>query len=358
MAFRIGEYIIGGSLDNTRRHRVSGWIAFGERCGIHLELVGDLAGDLQGRRIEFDVPGREPGPDDVVEPLIKDLSRHQIGAAGDMLFRIARVPEGPIDEFYLRCKRGDPPPVHEHPCLYLEWFGQQGRVVAEIVDPVLSDVVAEETQPSDAVPEPLPDPSDVGLGVTGVSIDENGYAETFKIDTSDEEDDDPYGLFPADIEQQLNVTEDVPYDDFPSAEPPQPRDWADVIPGIDPETKALYEQWDEIYGGRKDELLSAMLDPPLQLPPPDEVQDEATARAYVLQIAASLARLSVAFDLCKHFDMVRAYRWLVEEILVEGHVHPNQLAHEIVTHYSSWEFCPACDAEFDAEYEREQREGG
>jgi hypothetical protein len=352
MAFRIGDHVLGGFLNNRKRHHVFGWLAFQEGRGLHIELIGDLA----GRVVEFEVPGREPAGDEVIDELMTCLAHAQIGATGDMLLRIVRVPEGPIEELMARARMDELPPISEQPCLYLEWFSQNGRVVAEIVGVEVRDYVEPGETQQTLTPEPLPNPGDVGLGISGIAIDEHGDPLPWEPDAGNDDVDNPYGLFPPDLEAELGRGEsDIEVDSAAPQESPQPRDWDDVIPGIDPETKAMYEQWDEIYGGTKDEMLSSLLDPPLRLPPPDEVTDETEARNYVLQIAASLARVSVAFDFCEHFDMVRAYRWLVEEILREGHVHPNQLPHGIVTHYSSWEFCDRCEAEFDAEYEQRRR---
>jgi hypothetical protein len=357
MAFRIGKHILGGFLSNKRRNRVHGWLAYDEGVGIHFEFIGNLAGDLAGRVVEFEVLGREPSAKDVIDAELDGLIHSQIGAAGDMLLRMVRVPDCPVEELMRRAKLGDLPPMDEKPCLYLEWFSQNGRVVAEIVGVEVRDYVEEGRPRPEVTPIPLPDPDDVGLGITGIAIDEAGRAQSFEFGPDDAEPDDPFGLFPDDLDAAVSRSADSE-SDVASGDPPQPRSWDEVIPGIDPETKALYEQWDEIYGGTKDEFLSTLIDPPLQLPPPDEVTDEDVARSLVMQIAASLARLSVAFDLCDHFTMVRTYRWLIEEILVEGHVHPGQTPTGIVTHYSTWESCPECDAEFGVEYARRHGKPG
>lgn len=356
MAHRIGDFILGGVLNNQRPLHVRGWLALAEDKGLQLELIGDLAGDLAGRVIEFEVPGREPAPDEVVDACLNPLALHQIGATGDMLLRIVRMPTCPVEELMARAKLGELPPFDEQPCLYLEWFSQNGRVVAEIPGVVVRDRVEEGAPESEITPEPLPDEDHPpGLGMTGIALDEFGQAELFEVDPSGMEEDDPYELFPTSLEDDLREASDSQqFEEAAAGEPPPPRDWAEVIPGIDPETKALYEAWDEIYGGQKDELLSTLLDPALQLPHPDAVTDDEEARGYVLQIAASLARVSVAFDICSHFTPVRTFRWLMEDVLAEGHVHPNQLAHDIITHYSTWEFCPECEAEADAEYRRMQ----
>jgi len=363
MAFRIGEHIVAGRLDNSQRHSVHGVLVFGEHRQVNLSLVGDLAGDLAGKVIEFEVPRNQPVDDATYEEYLKELQLHQVGAAGDIHLKIARVPRCSISDFVRRSKLGEQPPLDDLPCLYMEWYSQNGRMVAEIIDPQIEeqhdDDAEEEITASEITAIPLTEPFDEPTTpeITGVELDEFGNAHSFDASPIDNDEEDPYGLFPHDIQQQLGDSEEPrpwqdEFGDDTNRDPLELRDWSEVIPDIDPETKAQYEKWDEIYGGHHNQSLNDLFDPPLQLPPGDEVNDEETARPLVLMIAGRLAMLSVAFDLCKHFNMVRAYRWLVNDVLPEAEVHPDQLEHGIVTHYSSWEYCEHCDAEMDAEDER------
>ncbi len=353
MAIRIGQYVIGGFISSARRNSVHGWLAFDEERGLHFELLGDLSGDLAGRRIEFHVPSAAPADDGVITQLLNDLQQNQIGAAGDMCLRMMRVPTGPINELPTGSLMDEPPPIDERLCLHLEWFGQNGGVVAEILNPVIEDYVDDdvaETGSSDS----STDSPECDSDFEALSIEFDALDDTPPYDAQDFDEDDPYGLFPEDLEQELSETSGSQEFEEASADSSQPRDWEDIIPGIDPETKAMYEQWDEIYGGQKDELISNLFEPPMQLPHVDDVTDEATARRYVLQIAARLATLGVAIDLCPHYTMLKTYRWLLSEILPKGHVHPKLRPTGIVFHYSSFEYCEECDAEFEAKYQERQ----
>jgi hypothetical protein len=69
-------------------------------------------------------------------------------------------------------------------------------------------------------------------------------------------------------------------------------------------------------------------------------------------LLARLALHSVAIDVCEHFSASDVYRWLLEEILPEAEIHPQLRRTGFVQHYSTWEACRQCAAEFDTEYER------
>ena len=125
------------------------------------------------------------------------------------------------------------------------------------------------------------------------------------------------------------------------------RSWDDVIPGLDEETKRMYEQWDEVAYGEKDEPLSTLFDPPLKLEPPDRVTSEEQAESLLNMLLTRLATHSVAVDVCEHFTALDTYRWLVEVILPEADIHPQLPQIGFVQPYSTWEDCPRCAAEFE-----------
>ena len=64
------------------------------------------------------------------------LNPAQTGVVGDMTSsRKVRVLDLPVEEAYLKKKRGEEVPEHMGNCLYLEWFSDfNGRVVIESVD--------------------------------------------------------------------------------------------------------------------------------------------------------------------------------------------------------------------------------
>jgi hypothetical protein len=130
MAFRIHDSVVRGELDNTRRGVVTGkiWLTGRERPLV-LELAGDCWRDLAGRRLTFINPNPKDDQD-------CGLAEKQTGEVGDITAsRKVRVPDLPIEEWYMRKKSGLDAPEHWGNALYLEWYGDyNGRVVIESAD--------------------------------------------------------------------------------------------------------------------------------------------------------------------------------------------------------------------------------
>src|SRR3974390_656355 len=132
MAWRVHDSVIRGEIDNRERGSVRGqvWLA-GQAEPIRLELQGNAAADLAGCLLTFENPGEKI-------PIRADshLASLQRGTAGDMTAsRKVRVFEMPIEEAYMRKKKGLPVPEHLANSLYLEWLSDfTGRVVIESAD--------------------------------------------------------------------------------------------------------------------------------------------------------------------------------------------------------------------------------
>ena len=63
MALRLGEHVVCGELNNTRKNTVFGWLGLrGFDRPLTFELTGNCDPDLAGRRIRFEV--RHPPKDD------------------------------------------------------------------------------------------------------------------------------------------------------------------------------------------------------------------------------------------------------------------------------------------------------
>ena len=112
---------------------------------------------------------------------------------------------------------------------------------------------------------------------------------------------------------------------------------------------------DEVVDGDKDEPLATLFDPPLSLKCPDQITDEAEAATLLGVLLARLALHGVALDMCEHYTALDAYRLLLEEILPQANIHPQLLSTGFIQHYSTWEYCPKCEAEFETEYERRHK---
>ncbi len=362
MALRLGEYIVRGELRNTQANSVYGWIEFAPDYGVHIELTGNLRGKLERKHIKFSAPSSNAPPkawsEGSLPPEIESLADRQIGVVGDVLLRRVQVPTIPVEDFVKLEGSEQSKYSVEKDCLYLEWYSQNGRVVAEIIEPEIEfveDSRADDTEPPEF--EPLGDGYVGGIAEAYLENEEHGL-----LDEPEDESDDPYGLFDPNLERsvaesfgsELSFTDSEPLE-MSDGEPAEnvPRSWDEVIPGIDPETKAMYEQWDEIFEGKKDEPVAYLFETPLKLPPPDHVDSNDEANGLVTSILAQLALLSVAVDVCEHFTPLQTYRLLMTEILPTARVHPNLAASKMVQHYSTSDYCEACDEEFNAEFERE-----
>lgn len=354
MPQKIGDFVLAGELRNTRPNGVFGWIEFAPDYGIRIELTGNLSGQLAGKHIKF--RHSRSAVTSAIEPghfpeFVENLADRQIGVVGEMkLTRSNTAGE-------LRPTAPDRPLVCD---LYLEWFSQNGQVVAELMEASL-EVIDESSNPEDDDEEDINQSDAPGTyisGFTEIHFDADGtpLGDPFASDEDegedDEEEEDPYGLFSDNLDENLAESLGTPASEDEAGNG-QRRSWDEVLPGIDPETKAMYEQWDEIFEGKKDEPITYLFREPLKLPPPDRVTDDAQAEQLVKLILAQLALLSVALDVCEHFSPVDTYRLLMQEILPTAKVHPNLAASEMVQHYSTSDYCGECDAEFEAEMEGE-----
>ena len=360
MAARIGDYILAGELRNVRRNGVFGWIEFAPDYGIRLELTGNMSGSLAGKHVQFTMPGRQipewAETEDAPE-VIEELVDRQIGVVILMEMRRLLVPDVSTDEFIALPREEQKKHLIEKDCLHLEWASQNGTVVAQLVSPQIEFVDVTEDDEDDANEEPDDLDGDFGLGITEIHIDENGvpHVENGLTEDDEEEDDDPFGLCDTTLEQSVAEALGHP---LAEDEESKSRKWEDIIPGLDPETKAMYEQWDEIFEGKKDQPVSYLFPKLLKLPKPENVSSDEEAEPFVQAILAQLALLSVALDVCEHFTPMETYRLLITEILPTAKVHPELAASEMVQHYSTSDFCKKCEEEFDAEFDAERRSNG
>ncbi|MCR9292198.1 MAG: hypothetical protein NXI32_05730 [bacterium] len=357
MAIRIGQYVLSGELRNTSRNSVFGWMQFAPDYGIRVELTGNFEPQLQGKHLRFRLPRMEDEGQvdlDSLPDFVHELADRQIGVVGKFAIQSTKVPAIPIDEFLDLSPEQQKLHLKDASCLHLEWFSQNGHVLAEIVDPIIEFVDPDEESTES-------EEQDFDSDYAEIYFDENGLPQARQVedDEEDEEDDetetdDPFGLFGEDLGKRVAESlsgEIATGGQEESADTGEKRPWDEVIPGLDAETKAMYDQWDEIFEGKKDEPISFLFKHPLKLPRPERVKSQAEAEGYVRAILAELALLSVALDVCEHFSPLDTYRLLMDEILPTAKVHPNLAASEMVQHYATSDYCDECEAEFDASYE-------
>ncbi len=350
MPTEIGEYVVSGELSNSRQNSVTGWLQLVGDASVRVELTGNLAGAIRGTSIKFvrqDKQQQTADPrlsSEKADPpeVVQSLAHRQIGVVSEM------------------SQEGDN-------ALHLEWQSQNGHVLAKLQNlEIAIEDEAGNVLPNDApgldvgVTEIFFGDEDVLPDVADESLDSELFDDGDDADEADEEE-DPFGLFDAGLEAKLAESLES---DFRNADSdPDTSETGDNIPpevgnyanwqsmDLDPETQRMYEQWDEIFAGQKDEPLSYLFDKPLRLPRPSAVEDPKVAWPLVVAILAQLAKLSVALDVCEHYDPVQTYELLMNEILPNAKVHPNLAASDMVQHYSTSEHCKACQDAFDAEYE-------
>jgi hypothetical protein len=334
MTLHIGSQIARGELINDRRKSLFGWLDFGGDWGVRIGLTGGFSGDLAGKHIRFEA-SRPTTNDDCPREALDDLANEQIGVTGQMCLRY----------------RDDGTAV-----LALEWFSQNGHVMAEIIDPIIAYGPAEEP-PSDATAaddllmseiEPAGDPFQL-------------FAPELEAEWAASSRDDEKLPESLELEQPESGTTSESFDlDHVGSEPPselrQERPWDEVIPGLDPETKRMYEEWDAITDGTQDVPFDQLFDPPLRLKRPADITSEDEAAGELHTLLARLALHCVAVHICDHYTALDTYRLLLEDLLPEQGIYPNLKPTGFVRHYDTSESCDACDAEFEVRWKAERGE--
>ena len=132
MAWRLGEHVLSGELDNTQRGWTTGWLQLqGREEPLRLKLVGNCHPDLAGWK--FRIVRSEPIPDWVKPSNFEGVVTEQNGTVGDVTASQKRRDfECSPREFVARASLGEAPPTEWRPALYLEWFGNRnGRILVE-----------------------------------------------------------------------------------------------------------------------------------------------------------------------------------------------------------------------------------
>lgn len=363
MAWRLNDIVVCGEIYNLRKNSVHGVLGLrGCERPVSLQLTGNCDPDLAGRSFRFEVresPMLETRVTSEVEMDEQHFAWMQVGPPGSMTAaRQVRAFDCSVEEFLRRSKLGEQPPTEWKRCLYLEWYGQNGRMVIELVDPIIEFLEPGKSESSDfpsdvltdsdlQVEDPFSDESldsdaadlpSTGLGITAIEFDEDGNSHIYDLSPSEDgegeddlDGDDPYGLFPANLESEIGASSSA-------------SDWH---PEVDEETLRLWAEWDEIFDGTKDVPICTLFDPPLKLAPADQLDDEQVAVALNV-LLGRLAFHGIALDMCEHFTARTAYCWLLEEVLNREFAHPNLPATGYVQHYCTFESCEECAAEFDA----------
>jgi hypothetical protein len=360
MAIRLGEYVVYGELYNTANYSTHGVIALrareeGEETVVRLDLTGNCDPDLRGKGFRF--WPEEPAASGEVFRLKehKGFQDRQIGPTGTMTAQgWARVLPCPAEEFERRAKLGEAPPTEWKRRLYLEWYGQNGRVVVE-----MAGVIVEEcTRPAkgtddegDWAPLPNPEPHpdlpperpQPGLGIVverldgdkieiehwatppgedacsaGEGLEEEGLAEGAGE------------LMPASLQKVLDE-QSAAIDRAIRGES------GDEDDSLIPELELMDYCID--HGDAKP--MGLLLGSVEHLPPPDELGDE-EIEARLKALLARMAMLGVALDVCEHFTPRDCYALLRDKILPEENAFEELIGTGWAQHVMTHEHCPRC----------------
>ncbi len=356
MAWRISDIVVCGEIYNTSKNSVHGVLGLRDcERPVSLQLTGNCDPDLAGRSFRFEVresPMIETRSISEAELDEQHFAWMQVGSPGTMTAaRTVRAFDCSVEEFLIRSKLDEQPPTEWKRCLYLEWYSQNGRVVLELVDPII-EFLDEQPDITPAVEnDDLQDDSFesgdsesflTSPQITAIEIDDDGNAHVYDVSSGldeiddDDRDDDPFGLFPADLDKTIGASSLV----------------ADWQPEPDEETLELWAEWDEIFDGTKDVPICTLFDPPLKLAPADRLDDEQVQIALKV-LLGRLALHGIALGMCEHATPRTAYCFLVEDILSHEAAHPNLPATGFVRHYSMSDDCEECQADFDRRYAAE-----
>jgi hypothetical protein len=133
MAWRLGDWLLEGELDNSILGWTTGWLRIrGIEKPLQLKLAGNCHPDLAGWK--FEIIRTEAIPD-WVEPLnhLESIAVDQSGIVGDITAdQTLKQFECSVEEFLEQTRAGNPPPTTLEKALYLEWYSNKnGRVVVQ-----------------------------------------------------------------------------------------------------------------------------------------------------------------------------------------------------------------------------------
>lgn len=357
MAYRLGDYVVYGELRNLRRYSTFGLVALrGERPGMeyvfHIELTGDCDADLHGKHFRF--RPAEHGDQNAVflTEEYRGFQDRQVGTTGTMTAQgWVRVLPCDVEEYISRAELGEPPPTTWRRRLYLEWYGQNGRVLLEVPGACVEECVREpegEDDEGDWAPipnlAPMPEEGGTdsrGLGITMFSI-EGGKTHTRHWSAPRVED-------PCDDDA---LAHDALQDELD-------REAADIDRAIFGENSHYSENLEEmelmdwcIEEGVPESFVS-FLGNFKELPRPEDLDDR-SVELCLKGLLARLAAIGVALDVCEHFTPRESYRLLLDEILTNEGAYRELVGTGWVQHFSTSDFCAKCEAEVEDMIRREK----
>ncbi|MCX7044500.1 MAG: hypothetical protein NTX50_03300 [Candidatus Sumerlaeota bacterium] len=391
MALRLSDYILRGELFNTERYSTHGVLKLrGAESWMALDFTGDCDPDLRGKHIRFTArPGRAVKR--IPKDFEKGLNFHQIGPTGQITAALwLRGIPCSVEEFLRRAHAGEAPPTKWTRCLQIEWFGQHGRGIIQLMDPRIMECVREGNHKDnddgdwrplpmdvpmpnfdpDTPPDQLDEDGQAGIsgtvfhrtddGVTAIDFsmrrrkkksgergdkkEEHSSGEDAPSDGGDNESgEESEGGIPRDLQRQLDAEA--------AAVNYRVQGWDDDTVEVIKEMELM----DDLIDHGEPERLWSFLEHPDKLPPPDSL-DDAKVESQLKCLLAELAMGGVAFHVCQHFTPRDAYRLLVERILRQEGAFSQLRGTGWTQNFMTSEFCPACDAEAEERYKSYEAE--
>ncbi len=266
-------------------------------------------------------PDEEYGGSDIFRPEEHPAFQlRQVGPTGTITAQgwVRALPCSPT-EYLRRCKLGEPPPTPWKRRLYLEWYGQNGRVAVEMAGPLVDERVRE------------PEGED----------DEGGWEELMNLALPPDLD-----AGERDKEPRITVVDRHELDDDLEAEMSAAyEEGARIL-----EENPIYdcELIDECIENNEGEPIASFVPGAEALPPADSLDDE-EVEAALKGLLGRLAMLGVALDVCEHFTPRDCYRLLCDEILPQTTIYEELIGTGWVQHVCTYEYCAKCEAELEME---------
>jgi hypothetical protein len=350
MAYRLGEYVIYGEIRNTRHYSTGGFIVLrgegGRETILHLSLTGDCCADLRGKRFRFRPSQRDDRSDGHFSLREhRGLQLNQIGPTGTVTASTwARAVGCSPVEFLRRKELDEPPPTEWKRRFYLEWYGQNGRVVIELCDPLLEECVRNPVGVNDegewaASPSAGAPPSDAAQSTAGPGFtilrleggDLHGEHYPARSEPADRQDSGS-DLIPRTLQEAF----DAQAESVDRAIRGETEASGDALADL-----VLMDYCIEHGDGTP---ISHFLGDLAQMPRPESLDDEAV-ESQLKALLARLALIHVTLDVCAHASPRDCYRLLRDEILPHCTAYEELIGTPWVTHVSTYDHCPSCEAE-------------
>lgn len=332
MTLLLGDYVVRGEIINTEPYSTHGFLELrGCDRPLVFQLTGDCTEDLRGKHVRFAATR-------VVDNAVFEddgIAWQQVGPTSEITAnRRVRIAGTPPDDGRTHVEPELAPPFEWARCLYIEWHGQNGRVVVQIPDPLLEFVDPEDEW--DNQERWSPSNVDDMYGLEPPHDEDRAFRHD-DPSTSDEGDDDPYGLFPEGFESQFESEAAETDRLIGSSSNPNSADSMQEI-----------ELLDELIENGEGDPIATIFDTPLRLRHPDKLEDD-ELEAELKSLLAQLALYGIAVDVCEHFSPRDTYVWLLEEIVPKECAYPELRRTQWIQHFSTSDDCAECDADFEIE---------